>query len=222
MATTPEDRLCAAGQPRTALPRIRELFGDVESFPLFRDIEAACETSVGNYAFAWPLRYPLPATPPHPPDFAGLVSLYCNHLACVVVPRASGSTRPAPPDGTLAIGQLTFLALAAHAYATHLPDATAISKYQDDVIAKLVSGMRIMHPSDDTFWLAARRTAQQTAAAFERGDNTGASSNAIKVLDYCVKLPAVERYARGDALAACYQEGQLLCKAICGAAIGRR
>jgi len=215
MEDTLKEGLCVSGRPRKTIPRVKELFGDMEPFPVFRDIAAVCDSRAHSHAFAWPLRFPFPPSAPGVPDFAGLTSLYCNHLACILAPVE----RPIEPDeagyATQATGELVFLGLAARSYAVRLPATVVADVYLDAVTTVLLGGMRVTRAADEALWSAVHRSASIALENFARGHGADHARLASELTGYFLHLPLLMRRCGDHDLQAVYNDGRHLREAVC-------
>lgn len=210
MADELEALLQASTRPRKAHPQMRELFGDMDSYPVFLDIAVLCDAVVRDRTLAWPMRFPFPPAPPNPPDFAGLVCVYCNHLARMLSPHLSGAARNEPLPASEVTSLLNFLVLSAHSLSKSLPSGIPATAYLDHVMEKLLESVRIIRPDDEPYWESVASACNKVVRLC--GDNQCLDNKQLfdELEQYLSTLAGLERPPQSEALTAAYLHGTRL------------
>jgi len=210
MADELEALLQAGTRPRTTPPQMRELFGDMDSYPVFRDIAALCDAVVRDRTLAWPMRFPFPPDTPNPPDFAGLVCVYCNHLARMLLPHVGDAARGEPLPASEVTNLLTFLVLSAHSLSKNLPSGISATTYLDRVMAKLLESVRIIRPDDEPYWESVASACNKVVSSCGNSQYPDNKQLFDELAEYLSALTALERPPQSGALTAAYQRGTRL------------
>lgn len=205
-----EALLEAGTRPRKSVLRFRDLFGDTDLFPVFRDMSALCDVFVRNRSQAWPMRFSLPSAPPDPPDFAGLVCVYCNHLAHVLTPHLGDAVRKEPPPASGVMHLLTFLLLSAHSLSRALPTAAPATAYLERVKGKLLESVRIIRPDDEPYWELVASACDKAVCVCNDKQSPDNKPLFDELAGYLSMLVQLERSAQNEALISAYRHGAQL------------